>query len=202
MNIHTYEGKNLEELKEKAFDSLEKKEDDVFINIIEDEGGLFKSKKIKIEVIVKDELLDYLKETLIDIINKMGIEVRIEAKVRDNNFKLTLFSDNNAILIGKGGRTIESLQLILRHVISNKIKIPITISLDVEDYREKQIKRIEFLARKTAKEVLDTGIDVKLDSMNSYERRVVHEEVSKVKGVHTISEGEEPNRFVIIKKGE
>ena len=79
------------------------------------------------------------------------------------------------------------------------MRIPITISLDVEDYRAKQIRRIEFLARKTAKEVLSTCIEVKLDSMNSYERRVVHEEVSKIEGVHTISEGEEPNRYVVIK---
>jgi len=199
MERYNYEGKNIDEVKMKALESLNKTEDEVFINVLEDEGGLFKSKKVKIEVIVKEEILNYLKDILGDIVDKMGIKANIETKIRDNNFKLTLFSNNNAILIGKGGRTIESLQLILRHVISNKMRIPITISLDVEDYRAKQIRRIEFLARKTAKEVLSTCIEVKLDSMNSYERRVVHEEVSKIEGVHTISEGEEPNRYVVIK---
>ncbi|HHT37990.1 MAG TPA: KH domain-containing protein [Mollicutes bacterium] len=199
MNIYSYEGRNIDDVKEKALSELGKNEEDLFINVIEDEAGLFKTKRVRLEIISKEELLEYLKGTLIDIVNKMGIEARVEAKKRKDNFKFTLFSNNNSILIGKGGRTIESLQIIIRHIVSNKIKLPINITLDVEDYREKQIKKLEFLARKTAKEVLATGIDVKLDSMNSYERRIVHEEVAKIEGVHTISEGEEPNRYVVIK---
>jgi spoIIIJ-associated protein len=58
------------------------------------------------------------------------------------------------------------------------------------------------LARNTAREVKATGIEAKLNSMNSYERRIVHEEVSKIEGVYTVSEGEEPNRYVVIKKAD
>jgi spoIIIJ-associated protein len=200
MNVHVYEGKNLEEVKEKALQELSKTEEEVFIKTEEEEVGLFKTKKVKLELLVKEEVLQYLKDLLLNIVEKMGIKANVEVKIRENNFKLSLFSDNNAILIGKGGRTIESLQTILKYAVANQTHFSINLALDVEDYKEKQSKRIEILAKRTAKEVLATGVDVKLDSMNSYERRIVHEAVSKFEGVHTISEGEEPNRCVVIKK--
>lgn len=202
MKIYEYEGKNLEEVKEKALTELKKTENDVFMKDSEEEGGLFKSKKVKLEILVKEDVLKYLKELLLDIVGKMGIKANIEAKIRDNHLKISLFSDNNAILIGKGGRTIESLQTILKYAVSNKTHFSVSITLDVEDYKEKQLKRIEMLARNTAREVLATGVAVKMDNMNSYERRIVHEEVSKVEGVCTVSEGEEPNRYVVIKVTE
>lgn len=199
MQIYTYEGKNIDELKEKAFTELNTTEDDVFIKISEEEAGIFKSKKIKIEILKKDEILSYLKQILSDIVSMMGIKANIEAKIRDNNFKLSLYSDNNAILIGREGRTIDSLQTILKNAVSNKTHFRINVSLDVENYKEKQLKRIIRLARNVALQTLETGVEAKLDSMNSYERRLVHEEVSKIEGVHTVSEGEEPNRYVVIK---
>lgn len=202
MKVYVYEGKNLEELKEKALFELGKVENDVFIKDTEEEGGLFKSKKFKLEILIKEEVLQYLKELLLDIVSKMGITANIEAKIRENHLKFSLYSDNNAILIGKGGRTIESLQTILKHTVSNQTHFGISVTLDVEDYKEKQLQRIEMLARNTAREVLSTGLEARLDSMNSYERRLVHEEVSKVEGVHTISEGDEPNRYVVIKPNQ
>lgn len=202
MKVYVYEGKNLDEVKEKALLELKKTSDDVFMKDSEEEVGLFKSKKVKLEILVKEEVLHYLKELLLDIVSKMGIQANVEAKIRESHLKFSLFSDNNAILIGKGGRTIESLQTILKSTISNKTHFGLSIILDVEDYKEKQLKRIEMLARNTARGVFATGVDAKLDSMNSYERRLVHEEVSKVEGVHTVSEGEQPNRYVVIKANE
>ena len=70
------------------------------------------------------------------------------------------------------------------------------------EYKEKQEKNIERLAVKLAKDVVKTGIEVKMDRMNSYERRLVHNRLSNFKGVTTISEGEEPNRCVVIKPVE
>lgn len=199
MKIYEFEGKSLEDTTKKALLELEKAEEEVFVKSEEEESGLFKSKKVKVEILVKEEVLEYLKDLLLDITSKMGINAKIEAKIRDNCLKLSLYSDNNAVLIGKNGRTIESLQMLLKAAISNQTRFGVNINVDVEDYKEKQLQRLEDLARNVAKEVLRTGIEVKLDSMNSYERRLVHEEVSKVEGIDTISVGEEPNRCVVIK---
>ena len=113
-----------------------------------------------------------------------------------------MFSDNNAILIGKNGRTMSSMQQLLRQTIKNKLNIKINIILDVEEYKIKQQKNIERLAVKLAKDVIRTNIEVKMDSMNSYERRLVHSRLADFDGVKTESTGEEPNRCVVIKPVE
>ena len=75
----------------------------------------------------------------------------------------------------------------------------ININIDIENYKEKKVKRLENMAKKIDKEVVTTQIEVKLENMNSYERMIVHNALTTFKGVTTISEGEEPNRHVIIK---
>ena len=129
----------------------------------------------------------------------MGINAELEVQKRDNYIKINMFSDNNAILIGKNGRTMASMQQLLRQTIKNKLNIKINIILDVEEYKIKQQKNIERLAVKLAKDVVRTNIEVKMDSMNSYERRLVHSRLADFDGVTTESTGEEPNRCVVIK---
>ena len=73
------------------------------------------------------------------------------------------------------------------------------VNFDVEDYKEKRITYLEKLAVRTAKEVLETKIYATLENMNSYERRIVHNKLTNMKGITTLSEGEEPNRHIIIK---
>ena len=74
--------------------------------------------------------------------------------------------------------------------------------IDINSYKEKHEKSIEYLAKKIAREVATSKIPVKLDSMNSYERRIVHNILTNNKKVYTESEGEEPNRCVVIKPKE
>ena len=129
----------------------------------------------------------------------MGLNVEFEIQKRENYIKVNMISDNNSILIGKNGRTMSSLQTLLRNSLQNKLGTKINVILDANEYKEKQQKNIERLAVKLAREVRKTKVEVKMDSMNSYERRLVHNALTNFKGVTTISEGEEPNRYVIIK---
>ena len=71
--------------------------------------------------------------------------------------------------------------------------------MDVEDYKDRQIKKLERLARNLARDVVRTKVDIEMDNMNSYERRIVHNILSDFKDVKTESKGEEPNRHVVIK---
>ena len=71
--------------------------------------------------------------------------------------------------------------------------------IDVSDYQQRTDKHIENLARKLAREVKETKIEVKMDKMNSYQRRIVHNALSNNRYVYTESVGEEPNRCVVIK---
>lgn len=202
MEILVYEGKNLNELKEKAFSELNASENELYIRETEEVKGLLKTKKYKLEILTKDDVVKYIKNYIIDVAKNMGITVNIEAKKRENYIQINLFSENSSILIGKNGRTMESLQYLIKNSIFNKTGFKINVILDVEDYKEKINKHLEYNVKKIAREVRKTGVDAKLDPMNSYERRIVHNAVNEIKGVSTISEGVEPNRYVVIKKDE
>ena len=123
-------------------------------------------------------------------------------KERENSIIITAFCDNNNILIGKQGRTINALSVILKQYLYNELGFNTNILLDVGDYKLKNQQRLERLAKKLAREVKNSNVEVKLDPMNSYERRIIHTTLSENKYVKTESVGEEPNRAVVIKPVE
>jgi len=203
MKINTFEGKNVEELTLQALKELNVKEEEMITSVETETVGLLKKKKYKLNVVLKSDVIEFSKEYLINLLNGMGFEnIQLETQRKENYIKITIHSDNSSLLIGKGGRTLSSIQNILRSVLSNKTDMYINIILDVENYKEKQQRNIEKLAIKLAKEVRKTKEPITMDSMNSYERRLVHSVLSEFKGVTTESEGEEPNRKVVIKPVE
>ena len=201
MERHIYEAKTKEEAIEKALTELKVAEENLIVNILEEKNTLLK-KIVKIEVINFNDIINYAKETIIEITKLMGLTVNLEVRRREDNITIKIFSDHNAVLIGKNGYTIQALQTIIRQIIFNEINQNISIILDVENYKEKKMKNIEYLAKKTAREVAKTKVEAKLDSMNSYERRIVHSILAEDKYVYTESVGEEPNRAVVIKPKE
>ena len=201
MKKYTYEGKTYDEVKEKALSELKVNEEDLIIINKEEKSSLLK-KTAKIEVTTINDVQNYIKETINEILKLMGIKTNFEVRRRDKSISIKLFSNNNAILIGKNGRTIGALQTIIRQIVSNQINEKLSILWDVENYKEKKEKNIEYLAKKTAREVAKTKVEVTMDSMNSYERRIVHRVLADDKYVYTESIGEEPNRCVVIKLKE
>lgn len=200
MNTYKFEGKTEEQVILDALKELNVKEDEMIKNISVEEKGLLKKKKYILEVVLKSDIVNYSKDYLKNVINLMGIDVNIESLRKDNQIKLILHSENNNLLIGKNGKTLKALQNILKAAILNETNMNVNINVDVENYKENRQKSIEKLAKKLAKEVLKTNEEIKMTSMNSYERRLVHEVLKDFKGIKTESEGEEPNRSVVIKK--
>lgn len=202
MEKNNFIGKTKEEALSLATETLGCNENDLFFKEIDTKGGLFKSKKIEIQAIKKETVIKETKEFLKKIINLIGIEVNFEVKERDDSIMITAFCDNNNILIGKQGRTISALSVILKQYLFNELGFYTNIILDVGDYKLKNQQRLERLAKKLAREVKYSKVEVKLDPMNSYERRIIHTTLSENKYVKTESVGEEPNRAVVIKPVE
>ena len=140
-----------------------------------------------------------INELIIELINNMGLEVSFETSIREDQFNIKMFSNNNSILIGKNGKTMKAIEMIAKQKIKTEYGLRVRIFLDVENYNEKRIKQLEKLAIFTAKEVVKSKMEVVLDNMNSYERRIIHNKLTNFKGVTTVSEGQEPNRHIIIK---
>lgn len=198
MNKYYYEGKTKEAAIELALQELKISDEDLVINNIEEKSGLLK-KLVKIEVLNVNEVISFIKDTISEITKNMGAEANLEVRRRENNISVTIFSDNNSILIGKNGKNVAALQLLIRQMVNSKLNTPLGIIIDVGNYKEKRAKNIEYLAKKLAREAYKTKTEVTMDSMNSYERRIVHEALAEDKYVYTESIGEEPNRKVVIK---
>ncbi len=200
MEIIKKEGKELESILESICEEYKVSKDDFYYHYTESKTGLFgKNSVINVEVILKSELLNFIKEYLEELLTNMGLNVNFESKLREDVMYVKIYSDNNPVLIGKGGNTLKALENIVRQKVNTEFGVRPYISLDVENYREKQQKRIERLAKNIAREVSRTKVEVHLDNMNAYERRIVHNVLTNFKGVKTESTGEEPNRHVIIK---
>lgn len=202
MKLEVFEGKTLEEAKEKALNSLNVEEKDVYLKEEEIKGKLFKATTYKCSVIKYSDIADFVKDKLKEMLSNMGLDVKFETTVRDEQINIKMYSDNNNILIGRNGQTLIAIQTILRQIVHNEIGIYPYILLDVENYKEKKNYNLERTAKRIAKEVQKTKIDVSLDNMNSYERRIIHNALSNFKNISTLSEGEEPNRHIVIRYKE
>ena len=198
MKKYTYQAKTFEEAKNMALAELMEQQENLYIKEIESSTKLFNKKSV-IEVVKKEDVLEYIKELIKNITKYMGLSVNMEVKKREDNVTISLYSDNNAILIGKDARTLNALTTIIKQAIFNQIGTYYNFVLDVSEYKEKQQFFIERAAKKTAKEVARTKIEAKLEPMNSYERRIVHNVLTNFRGVYTESEGVEPHRYVVIK---
>ncbi|MEI3530597.1 MAG: R3H domain-containing nucleic acid-binding protein [Bacilli bacterium] len=196
---YKYNGKTLEEALNNCYADLNLSINDIYYIENQIEGKLFKSKKIEIEVIKKESLIDYLKNFIETIAKYMNLNINYEIKEVDNYFNILLISDNNALLIGKDGKNLNAIQIVLRQAIKNLGNYNIKIAIDASNYRAKKINNLEREIKKIAKEVLATKVDVKLDPMNSYERRIVHKIVNEFNNLQTESIGESPERYVTIK---
>ena len=201
MEKHRFVGKTYEEAVNKAKIELQELEENLIINVIDEKKSLL-SKKCEIEVIEKREIKNFIKEKLVNILREMGYQAEVEIQVKQDIPTYRIYSNNDSLLIGKGGKNLEALQIVLRQIVNTETGINYKFFLDVSDYKEKNEHHLEALARRLAREVATTKIEVKMDSMNSYERRIVHNVLTNNKKVYTESVGEEPNRCVVIKPRE
>jgi spoIIIJ-associated protein len=175
---------------------------DYHYTVEEQKAGLLKGKKYVLTAISKDEVKKYIKNFISSLAQAMNIKVSTEIRFNEDYYSVMLVSESNPILIGKEGRTLNSIQLLLHQTLNNLTGFNIRITVDAAGYKQNKEKRIESATKRICKEVLNTKVEAKLDPMNSYERRIIHNKLTNFKGVTTESTGEEPNRHIVIKPAE
>ncbi len=193
IKLYKYEAEDEESCYEKCIEDLDVYASDILVEAKEEENSY------KMEVIKKEDVVDYIKEYIKTLGTAMNVDIQLEVREEEDIFTVTMVSDNNPILIGKEGRTMNSIQFLLRQSLQNQTGMAIKINLDASNYRAKKVKRFEYEIKNIVREVQKTRTDAKLDPMNSYQRRIVHSLLSDFSNVTTESVGEEPNRCVVIK---
>jgi len=195
LNIIEVEGKSEEEIHNK----IEKEYglENVVIKEKEEKGGLI-GKKNKYMLVKKEELADFLTTTIEEIGQLMENPTKAFVEIEDHLIKIKLDSENNGIMIGKNGRNLHAFQYLLNQIMWKELGRQFKISLDIADYKEERKKMLERDIRFIADDVVATKVGVKLDYMNSYERRIVHSIINDYEELETRSEGENPERFINI----
>ena len=189
--------KNTEDAMAEAVKKLHISSDKIFVNVL----GETLDGELNCEALVDVNLTLEGKRYLEGILKALNIGYQIEARSVGGEQQIHYIVDSyeNSLLIGVKGKTLEALQILLRNLISNYTKDKIISSLDIGGYRSNRAHQLEILATKTAKEVAKTKVAVKLQPMNSFERRVIHEKLSDWRDIYTESEGEGENRAIVIK---
>ena len=151
------------------------------------------------EVVKKSDVSEFINEYLTEITKQMGIDAKINIMEEDGIFNVKMYSDSNPILIGKDGRTLNALQILIRQTLSNKIRFNVKVNLDASNYKQRKEKYFERNIKDIINDVIKNKVETKLDPMNSYTRRLVHSIASDYYNIETESFGEEPNRYVVIR---
>jgi spoIIIJ-associated protein len=137
---------------------------------------------------------DYL-ERLLDIVDYDG---DIDMDVEGDRAVVAVVGDRLQNLVGPRGATLDALQELTRLAVVQQTGVRSRLMLDIGGYREKRRAELVNVAREAADRAKDTGAEVRLDPMNPFERKVVHDAVAEIDGVRSDSEGEEPERYVVV----
>ena len=193
LSVYRFESDTEETCRLKCLDELDVYNNEILTEEYEEDN------KYKMNVVKKEDIKNYIKDYLKQVTENIGINSKIEINEDEDVFTARMFSDNNSLLIGKEGRTLASLQLLLRQSISNQINFNVKVNLDASNYKQKKERFFEKDIKGIINEVLKTKDEVKLECMNSYQRRIVHSVASEYYNIETESFGEEPNRYVVIR---
>jgi spoIIIJ-associated protein len=192
-----YEAKNLDEaLKAAAADKRVKIEDLKYYVLEEKPGGLFGiGSKAIIEAYTFNDVRDFIESYLKQYFENIGMNVElIVNKLDDNSFNVIVNANNNAILIGKNGQTLEAMKTVLNAAANAQFKCHVHMSVDVNGYKEERYEKLKSTVERIAKTVVKTHVSARLGDLTNDERKIVHQHLSSMAHIRTESEGDGNNR--------
>ena len=194
-------GKSVEEALRLALIELDASREQVEIEVL-DEGSKgflgIGAKETRIRVSKKNSVTDVAHNFLSSLLKEMNIAAEIEIVLGQDALNINIIGEDMAILIGKRGQTLDSLQYLVSLVVNKERDDYLRVVLDTENYRAKRKETLEGLAEKLASKVKKSRKNVILEPMNPYERRIIHSALQINPNVSTKSEGDEPYRKVVI----
>ncbi|QET82976.1 RNA-binding cell elongation regulator Jag/EloR [Streptococcus dysgalactiae subsp. equisimilis] len=140
------------------------------------------------------EVSDYVTK----IIYEMDIEATVETSNNRRQINLQIETPEAGRVIGYHGKVLKSLQLLAQNFLHDRYSKNFSVSLNVHDYVEHRTETLIDFTQKIAKRVLESGQDYTMDPMSNSERKIVHKTVSTIEGVESYSEGNDPNRYVVV----
>ncbi|GIP18443.1 Jag protein [Paenibacillus montaniterrae] len=196
-------GKTIEDAVRNGLAQLQVTEDRVKVVVVEQPAkgflGLIGSKDAKVELELIPDPKEEAERFIIDVAKAMGLDVQLAWSETKDGFQLSIScSGDLGMLIGRRGQTLDALQYLVTIVANRYSDSHIRIVLDAENFRERRRKTLEELSERLAGRVIRTRKEIVLEPMMPHERKVIHSQLQSHPKVRTFSQGDEPNRRVVI----
>jgi spoIIIJ-associated protein len=133
-----------------------------------------------------------------EIVDALDLDAEVVVDENDERIAASVEGDDLGLLIGRRGQTIDAVQLLCYRVAFRGRGDRKRVSVDAAGYRERRRETVERQADRAAERALETGREIELEPMSATERKIVHDRLAERSGLETFSEGEEPERCVIV----
>lgn len=136
------------------------------------------------------EEIEIAKQFTIGLLERMGVKTKVEGFLKEGALCLEIKGDQEGILIGKHGRTLESLQLLINRMVNKRLKNAIRVILDIDDYRKRRADSMAEMAHRLGEKVKGTGHSLTVGPFNAHDRRIIHVTLKEDPSLKTESLGE------------
>ena len=153
----------------------------------------------EVEPATPEEVADTARAFVSGLLEAMGLEADVETSVEGESAFVEVNGEALGILIGRRGQTLDALQELTRTAVQRRLRSRVRLLLDVEGYRARRRASLADYARAIAERAKERGTEIELEPMTAYERKVVHDAVAEIEGASSFSEGDEPNRKVVVR---
>lgn len=146
-----------------------------------------------------DAVADFLEELL----EAMGLDAIAEPVRRGGHVYVDIVDapeEDLSLLIGRHGQTLDAIQELTRMIVGRRLDQRIRVIVDVDGYRQRREDQLSVRGRDLAEQVRSEGGEIELEPMSPFERKIVHDAVAEVDGVESLSRGEDPQRYVVIRR--
>ena len=151
------------------------------------------------------EEIEIAKELMTGLLERMGVKAEVEGYLKEGNLCLEIKGDHEGILIGKYGRTLESLQMLINRMVNKKLKSAVRVVLDIDDYRKRRVDSMANTAYRLGEKVKRTERSLTVGPFNAHDRRIIHLTLKEDPSLQTESLGEgelKKVKIIPIKKEE
>jgi spoIIIJ-associated protein len=139
-----------------------------------------------------------LEELLEEVADGLGLDVAVEVSEDEGVLRGSLRGEDVGLFIGRRGQTIDAVQHLAQRIVFPEGPSPVRVVVDADGYRERRVETLQADAERAAEEAQRSGEPVELEPMPASERRIVHEYLRERGGVETHSEGDEPERRLVV----
>jgi spoIIIJ-associated protein len=150
-----------------------------------------------------EEEIEIAKQLMAGLLERIGVGTGVEGFLREGNLYLEIKGDREGILIGRYGRTLDSLQILINRMINKQLKRPVKVILDIDDYRKRRVETLTRMAVRLGEKAKRGGHVLTIGPFNAHDRRIIHIALKEDPSLETESLGEgEIKKITIIPKRE